>query len=200
MAAMDSLRRFVCLLLGTTLLTLHLSVAGAAAPDTGQVDRPHAGHPAKPPRVAKVSPAAGPTTGGTRVTIKGKRFKGVTAVLFGTTRATKVTVVSAGKIKVTAPRHAAGRVHVRVVTRHGRSTTTSADRFTYVGRPAVLRSGSYRGPVAGRSLSFFVSANGLELQDISVPLTDLSCVPGGVDNDRIQIPSVPVRSDGTFSS
>ncbi|MCC7601251.1 IPT/TIG domain-containing protein, partial [Janthinobacterium sp. FW305-129] len=55
------------------------------------------------PIVTSISPTAGPTTGGTTVTITGTRFTGATAVTFGATAATGFTVNSATQITATAP-------------------------------------------------------------------------------------------------
>ncbi|MEP6816504.1 MAG: hypothetical protein ABI873_13225 [Marmoricola sp.] len=62
--------------------------------------------------------------------------------------------------------------------------------------------GSYTGTDAqNRGLTFFVSAARTSLQDVSVPLTDLRCLPdGGVVNDKIQVPSVALNPDGSFAS
>jgi len=90
------------------------------------------------PVVSHVSAKSGPTTGGNTVTITGKHFmtggKGtVKKVLFGTKAATHVHVVSATRITVTAPSHAAGSVVVRVVAKSGTmSRKTTAARYTYL--------------------------------------------------------------------
>jgi len=89
------------------------------------------------PVVTHVRAASGPTTGGNTVTITGRSFMSagkstVKKVLFGTRVAGHLHVVSAGKITVTAPSHAAGAVQVRVVGKSGAmSARTSASRYTY---------------------------------------------------------------------
>ena len=55
------------------------------------------------PVVAGISPASGPTTGGTTVTITGAGFTGATAVDFGTVAASTFTVVSDSEITATSP-------------------------------------------------------------------------------------------------
>ena len=88
------------------------------------------------PSVTGVSPASGPTTGGTTVTITGTNLAGATAVDFGKTKVTHFTVNSDGTaITVTAPRGKVGAVNVTVVTAGGTSTTSSADQFTYAVAP-----------------------------------------------------------------
>src|SRR4029077_2497825 len=53
-----------------------------------------------PPTVTSASPSAGPTAGGTSVTITGTNLTGATAVKFGATSAT-FTIVSATQINAT---------------------------------------------------------------------------------------------------
>ena len=56
------------------------------------------------PAVSGVSPTSGPVAGGTLVTITGTGFTGATAVDFGTTPATGLTVVSDTRSRSTARR------------------------------------------------------------------------------------------------
>ena len=103
---------------------------------------------ASAPTVTAVSPASGPMTGGTSVTVSGTGFAGATAVKFGSQSATSYTVNSDGSITATAPQNVAalyngaansgkgalaysGSVDVTVTTSAGTSATSSADQFTY---------------------------------------------------------------------
>jgi hypothetical protein len=199
---MKTRRRPALLLVVTCLIALHLSATGAVGAPPERVEAGLLMQVAKP-KVTNVSPRSGPTTGGTRVTITGKRFGGLTKVRFGKSKALDVTRISGKKVRVTAPAHAAGQVHIKVVTGHGRSKPVNADTFTYTeGGPAVLEAGSYGGRTAqNRAITLYVSAGGTHLQDISVPLTDLSCKPAGNGfNDKIQIASVAINPDGSFTS
>ena len=128
-----------------------------------------------PPTVTGVSPASGPTPGGTAVTITGTNFQGfngvgpATRVEFGTTNAPGFTVVDATHITVSSPpspAYATGPVDVRVTTGGGKSAVNTAgcpsgscDRYTYVLAPApTLASVSPGdGPVAGGTV---VQVNG----------------------------------------
>src|SRR3712207_6713202 len=83
--------------------------------------------PAGTPDIDSVTPASGPTTGGTSVTIKGKNLEGV-AVSFGGVRAADPTG-SGTSLSVTTPQHAAGAVEV-LVDRDG-AKDSLADGFTY---------------------------------------------------------------------
>ena len=83
------------------------------------------------PNVTAISPTSGPTAGGTRVIVTGNGFTGATAVRFGTTAGTHLTVNSSTRITITSPAHAAGPVNVMVTTPGGTSAVSTADRFTY---------------------------------------------------------------------
>jgi hypothetical protein len=83
------------------------------------------------PVVTSVSPDFGPTTGGTTVTIKGKRFTHVAAVDFGSTPATSYTVTNSKSITAVAPA-GTGTVDVSVTNASGQSAVGSTvDQFTY---------------------------------------------------------------------
>ncbi len=81
------------------------------------------------PQIMGLSPTAGPSAGGTSVTISGSGFTGTTAVYFGST-SVPFTVVNAGEIQVTAP-PGSGSVTVSVGNAHGTSAPVAADQFTY---------------------------------------------------------------------
>src|SRR5687768_11452950 len=82
--------------------------------DTGpaDIDRPV-------PTLNGVSPATGPETGGTRVTLRGSNFTEPAEVFFGDVAATSVVVLDEVSIAATTPPHAIGPVLVRVVTGGG---------------------------------------------------------------------------------
>ena len=102
------------------------------------------------PNVTSITPKSGPLTGNTAVTIIGTGFTGATAVKFGITKNTTfLTVVSATKITVRSPAHAAGVTDVTVTTPGGTSTTSIADRFTYAARPNVTGISPASGPGTG---------------------------------------------------
>ena len=84
------------------------------------------------PVVANVTPASGPTTGGTPVTITGSELANAGQVLFGSTPAASFTVVSRSTIRAVSPPHAAGAVDVTVSNSGGTSAVTAATHFTYV--------------------------------------------------------------------
>ena len=102
------------------------------------------------PAVMNVSPAAGPTAGGTAVTISGANFiAGATTVAFGGTQATATTVDSTTQVTATAPAGSAGAVDISVTTSGGTSATSAADRFSYDAAPVVGNLTPSDGPLAG---------------------------------------------------
>jgi hypothetical protein len=84
------------------------------------------------PTVSVISPATGPSAGGTSVVIAGSDFVEVQGVFFGGTPSALFTVNSEGQITALAPASsAAGAVDITVTTVAGRSPTSSGDRFSY---------------------------------------------------------------------
>ena len=103
-----------------------------------------------PPLITSVSPASGPATGGTTVTITGSNFTGASKVLFGTVAASSFRVTSAIQIKAVSPA-GSGTLDVRVITPGGTSAITAADQFTYVPAPIVTAVSPTSGPATGRT-------------------------------------------------
>ncbi|HEY3737559.1 MAG TPA: IPT/TIG domain-containing protein [Jatrophihabitans sp.] len=159
--------------------------------------------------ILKSSPSGGSPAGGTRVTLTGKGFRNVKAVLFGGVRGTALRVVSNTKLGVTAPKHAAATAKIQLLTRGGRkSLADPRATFIYYARPAVKAVTPTAGPVvagntvtiSGSALShaskvYFGSAAGSALKNVSsnkitvkppkgtpssVPITVVT--PGGSSN------------------
>ena len=84
------------------------------------------------PQVTGLSPAGGPTTGGTWVTVTGVALGGATAVVFGDAPASRVVQVSDTSVRALSPAHLPGPVDVRVTTPSGTSATSSASRYLYL--------------------------------------------------------------------
>ena len=87
-------------------------------------------HPA--PMVTAISPATGPVTGGTRVTVYGSGLASAELVTVGDVVLTKFTVEADGNIELTVPAAKAGRVPIKVTTPYGTNVPYVADMFTYV--------------------------------------------------------------------
>jgi hypothetical protein len=90
-----------------------------------------------------VTPADGPTSGGTKVTISGSNLAEATAVEFGSVDAASFEVREGGtSIVATSPKEAAGTVKVTVDNPGFTSATSSNDLFTFV---APAKKGGHRG-------------------------------------------------------
>ncbi|MFT4279352.1 MAG: IPT/TIG domain-containing protein [Rhodopseudomonas sp.] len=118
-----------------------VTTAGGAATSTGGFTYIAAA------TVTAITPAVGPTSGGTFVTISGTNLTGATAVTIGGAAATGVTVVNATTITATTPAHAAGTVDVVVTTPGGTGTGTGL--YSYVSSPTVSSISPASGPSAG---------------------------------------------------
>jgi YVTN family beta-propeller protein len=118
------------------LAVVALVLAHPAAPPA-RTHHPRKVDPATAPTVTSVSPAAGPTGGGTPVTISGTGFTSVTAVKFGTTAAASYSVGSSTEITATSPSHSSGTYDVKVTASGGTSGTSSSDEFTFDLHPTV---------------------------------------------------------------
>ena|GEM_PF-3435243 len=109
-----------------------------------------AGGSLSPPTVTAISPATGPTAGGTHVTVAGTGFSTGDTVTFGPTRAAAVTLNSSTSISATSP-PGTGTVDVTVTGPGGTSVKSSADTFTYANPvPTVTSVSPLTGPVGTR--------------------------------------------------
>ena len=86
------------------------------------------------PTVTSVSPNSGTTAGGTAVTITGTNFAAGATVIFGSTAASNVVVVSATTITATTPAGSAGAVTVTVSNPGGQSGGLAKDSPTLLHR------------------------------------------------------------------
>jgi alpha-tubulin suppressor-like RCC1 family protein len=102
----------------------------------------------RPPTVSKLSTKAGPTAGGTLVTITGSEFTGATNVSFGAASA-HFSVQSPTSITAESPAAAAGAgtVDVTVTNAVGTSATSTKDHFAYT--PTVEGLAPDEGSTAG---------------------------------------------------
>ncbi|WDQ35456.1 IPT/TIG domain-containing protein [Paenibacillus marchantiae] len=103
------------------------------------------------PTITSMSPASGPTSGGTTVTLTGTNLTGATAVKFGATAAASYTVNSATSITATAPAGSLGTVDVTVTTSGGTSATSAVDQYTYMSMaaPTIVGLSPISGPTSG---------------------------------------------------
>ncbi|WP_237736703.1 beta strand repeat-containing protein, partial [Delftia acidovorans] len=146
------------------------------------------------PTVTSISPTAGPTAGGTTVTLTGTNLSGATAVTFGATAATGFTVNSATQITATAPA-GTGTVDVRVTTVGGTSATSATDQFTYVAAPTVTSVSPTAGPAAGGTS---VVITGTNLSGATAVTFGGTAATGFTVNSATQITATaPAGSPGT---
>lgn len=109
-----------------------------------------------PPFVGLVDPASGPTAGGTAVAIHGKHFEPGAQVQVGGVTLSGVTFVSAERLDVVVPAHAAGAVDVAVTNPSGLKDTLVGG-YTYTlpeppVAPTVSGVSPSDGPAAGGTL------------------------------------------------
>ena len=106
-----------------------------------------------PAVVDGLTPASGPATGGTTVTITGQYFMGAVGVYFctedGSTPATSFTVDSSTTITAVSPAGVAGTVGVQVNTPYEWSIDMQGDQFTYLAVAGIGSVSPSSGPVAG---------------------------------------------------
>ncbi len=100
------------------------------------------------PTVTTITPAAGPTAGGTVVVIRGTNFQSAATVTVGGVNCGTLTINSTTKITCTTGAHSAAAVNVVVTSVSQSGTLTSG--YTYQAAPAVTSDVSpSSGPVLG---------------------------------------------------
>ncbi len=95
------------------------------------------------PSISKITPGKGPSTGGTKVTIKGEDFRDIMnnnkiTVYFGSIQVPSkdVTVIDYKTIEVYTPPHAPGTVEVKVENPDG-ELSSPVGTFTYISSPKI---------------------------------------------------------------
>ncbi len=96
-----------------------------------------------PPSPQSVSPASGPASGGTSVTITGKYFQSGATVYFGGAPATSVVVVSPTQITAVTPAYQGPVVgNVTITVRNSDGQTGSGGGFDFIARPGPVIPGA----------------------------------------------------------
>lgn len=90
-----------------------------------------------PPTVTAIDPSSGPARGKTAVTVTGTNFLGNVQVLFGTTPALSIVVLSSTRLVAISP-PGTGIVDITVVTPDGTSSIVPEDQYTYLSSVAPL--------------------------------------------------------------
>ncbi len=110
------------------------ATATAAAADTLRGTSQEQG---RRPVVTKVSPKRVDTSGGTKITIKGRHLGRVKSVIIGDTVVKEVKALGGRTIKLTSPPGLPGKQVVRVRTKAGKSAKSKRAKLTYRDRAAV---------------------------------------------------------------
>jgi hypothetical protein len=117
-------------------------------------------NPAPSLSVASVSPASGPESGGTTVTISGAGFAAGATVSFGGSPATNVAVTNSTSLTAITPGHAPGTVSVTVTNTNG-SAATRAAGFTFLAGPTSIALAPSSGPSGGNT-SVTITGSGFQ--------------------------------------
>jgi hypothetical protein len=114
------------------------------------------------PTLSSITPASGPSAGGTRVTLHGTGLLNTHAVIFGARSSTRFTVSPTGtSIVAYTPPAPAGRVSVVVTTPNGTSPVSPVIRFSYLA-PVISGVRPASGPTSGGT-SVRITGAGLQI-------------------------------------
>lgn len=147
------------------------------------------------PVVSTLSAPSGESLGGTQLVVTGRHFTRKSVVQFGTTRGYHLTVLSGTRLRVRAPRHAAGTVDVRVRTAGGTSKIAGGDRFTFVDAPVVSRMSSHASTPSGGTTLTVSGINFVGVRKVSFAATPATQVR--VLSTRALSVTVPAHASGT---
>jgi hypothetical protein len=180
----------------TTPLTPGSHTITATETDTAN----HPSNPSEPitftvlasPAVTGLSPAQGPDTGGTTVTITGTGFTGATAVTFDTTAATSFTIVNGTTITATTPAHTPGPVDVTVTSPGG---TSAPQTFTYLAAPTATTLSPTHGPLIGGT-TVTITGTGFTQPGLAVDFGGTSVTPTVDSDTQITVASPTATTAG----
>lgn len=141
-------------------------------------------------RVSSVSPPTGPLAGGTTVTLTGTGFTGATAVKFGGTDGTGLSVVSDTELLVASPAGTAGAVDVTVVTPGG--TWTVKKGFTYFDAGGAFAVFALTPHVVQAGDVVTLTGQALDTGTLSVSIGGVAATVGAVTFSTAQL-TVPAR-------
>ena len=149
------------------------------------------------PTVTSISPAAGPTAGGTTITINGLSFINVTGVTIGGVAASSFTVVNGQKITAITPPGTRGAADVLVTTIDGTNSTTANTSFTYT-------AGAYLPPAVPFSPAFphalSINAPGGSVTESASFTVTFNQSVTGVDAADFDLTATGTVANGTISS
>ena len=146
------------------------------------------------PSITMVSPNAGPTSGGTVVTITGTSFTGATSVMVGVNVA-GFTVNSDTSITAITTAAMAGTVDITVTTSGGTSAVSAADQYTYIAGPTITGISPTSGSASGGTS---VTITGTSLTGTTgVKFGGNNATSITVVNDTTIVATSPAGSTGT---
>ncbi len=119
------------------------------------------------PKVQTVAPAAGPTSGGTEISVLGAGFTDKTQVWLGDNQASVLEVQGTSKLRISAPPGQSGAVAVTVKTKYGTHSLPNGYVYTDdkgTAATKILAIAPPKGPLAGGQTVTIV-ANGLVSKD-----------------------------------
>ena len=147
-----------------------------------------------PPTVTGISPASGPTAGGTHVTITGTYLTGATGVTVGGAAATIISV-SGTSITCTTPAGSAGTASVLVTTPGGTNAANSL--YNYAALPIVTGISAARGSTNGGNLVTITGTNFTGATGVTLGGTAATSI--SVTSDTQITCTTPAHSAGTVS-
>ena len=112
------------------------------------------------PTVTAVSPASGPTSGGTVITLTGTNFVSGATVRVGGVAASGVTFLSATQVRATTPAGTAGARDVQIINPNGQSAIRTGG-FTYAaaGQPTITSLSPSSGSYLGGTVTYINGSN-----------------------------------------
>lgn len=166
-------------------------------PDTTTYTEANAFTYAATPTITTVSPASGPTAGGTTVTITGTNFRAGIAVTFGGTAGTGLVFNSATELVVTTPAKTAG-LYAVVVTNSDTSTYTKANGFQYGDQPTIT---AVAPATVGTSGGANVQVTGTNFRTTGTTLTVGGTAFTGVtvNSPTELVATAPAKAEGTYN-
>ena len=111
----------------TTWNEIVVRASGAAGVNSNGVKFTYGVAPSTP-SLSAINPTSGTTAGGTACTLTGANLTGCSAVSFGGTAATGISVVSSTQVRCTSPAKSAGTISVTATTSNG---TSNGVNYTY---------------------------------------------------------------------
>ncbi|RLS25448.1 MAG: hypothetical protein DWH70_05185 [Planctomycetota bacterium] len=149
------------------------------------------------PTITSISPGAGPTGGGTTITINGSFFTNVTAVTIGGIAASSFTVVNGQKITAITPPGTRGAANVFVTDNNGTNSTTVNTVFNYTAGAFITPAVPFS-PAFPHALS--INAPGSAVTDSASFTVTFNQPVTGVDAADFNLVATGTVANGTISS